>query len=122
MKSMLLILSILISFNISAQVMNGTIDEVICAEMDPFVVGDVCIVFSTDLQSGSSVGLVYRDYDFAYQYLNNLMDWDEFVGREFSADYCEHLTNFNEIGVLKSFNPNYFYLNCELQGFQFLDK
>ena len=119
MKKLLIALALLSSFTIQASTVKATINEVVCGEMDPFVIGDACILFSTDNETGNKIGLVYSDYDWAYEHASDLNNYDVLNGRSFKADNCETFKNYDAIRELKDYNSDYFYLSCNIFGFSF---
>jgi hypothetical protein len=119
MKTLLITLIFITSFSLKAEVVEGTINDVICAEINPFVIGDACILFSTDKNTGNKVGLVYSDYTWAYEYASESNDWSVFTGRTFSASSCDTFTSYDEIRELKEYNAEYFYYRCNIFGFKF---
>jgi len=99
------------------ELIRGFTNDIVCGEMDPFVVGDVCVLYTTDLRTGKSFGLVYSDYDWARLHIpepDSIGDW---IGEEFEASSCELIADKDELRVLKGFRSGYEYLSCYVYEF-----
>ena len=88
--------------------------------MDPFAVGDVCVVFTTDEKTGMKLGLVYDDYDWMMVNVPEPDSAEDMIGDRFEASTCEKIYNRNQIEVLKDFESGYFYVNCYAYDFNWL--
>lgn len=97
----------------------GRIQNVFCGEMDPFAVGDACVVFVKEFSTNKKLGLVYRDYDWMEQFLPMDQEMDFPIGNEVNVHYCEKIGNRAEVQTLKDYDSEYFYLNCSVDGFSF---
>ncbi len=121
MKTLLALLLITFSFNAladnSTETIHGHIDYVVCAEFDPFAVGDACVVFITDAKTNNKVGLKYYDYDWSMIYLPIDATEDIHNGKSIAITACEKIYDHNSIEVLKDFDDAYFYLDCNIEGF-----
>lgn len=122
MKNLILGALFLTMFNINADMIEATVDDIVCAEINPFIIGDACILFSTEISTGNKLGLVYPDYDLfdvaeeaGYFYL----DRGDANGTVFTATNCSYFTSGEDISELKSYNSQYFYLSCDLNGLSF---
>ena len=111
MKKTLLALSLLI-FAITAQAttFNATIDDIWCGEMDPFAIGDVCVVFVTKEKGNSKLGILF-DFD---AFLEENDEYEIMIGRKAtinSATYSK-IRDREIIDILKRFDSSYFYLQA----------
>ena len=124
MKFVMMILAAMVSFGASAvevpSVITGTAEDIVCGEMDPFAVGDACIVYTTDEATGMKLGLVYDDYDWAIVHVPETDSVGDLVGDRFEASTCEKIYDRDQISVLKDFNSEYFYVNCYTYDFNWL--
>lgn len=124
MKILMIILAAMLSFSALAveipSVITGTLEDVFCGEMDPFAVGDVCVVFTTDEATGMKLGLVYDDYDWGYIHVPETDSAEDMVGDRFQASTCEKIHDRNQIGELKNYNGDYFYVRCYVYDFSWL--
>lgn len=119
MKNLITFLAIFLTISTTARPIKGTIDDVFCGEVDPFAVGDACLVLTTDTETGNKLGLVYRDFDWSYNFIPANEDATTAIGKEFTADLCSTIPNIDIIRELKEFNSEYFYLECNVFGFSF---
>lgn len=88
----------------------GTIDNIFCGEMDPFVVGDTCITFITT-ENKKKVALNFN-FD---EWLNSYSEDESLWGRTISVNHCEKITEAEVVRVLKDYDSSYFYLNCAVE-------
>ncbi len=122
MKYLPLILVFFYSLNLfaleSADRIHGQVDYAFCGEMDPYEVGDACVVFVTEYETNKKFGLLYNDYDWAQKFLaDSDGDEDALNGDSVFVKYCSKIYISNQIDVLKDHDPNYFYLDCHVDGF-----
>lgn len=112
MKKIIAGILFLMSFNLLA--MKVTVDDAFCGEMDPFVVGDVCLVFVT-VSPESRIALVF-DFD---KFQNKFEDAAEsLVGKNIYIDFyqVEIITDGKVISVLKDFNDSYYYMKAPVEA------
>jgi hypothetical protein len=92
----------------------GTIDDLFCGEMDPFVIGDSCVLFITEDKTNDKLAFVYSDYDL-WDVIDTMADE---VGKttgmhiEIDMNYQEKFYNKNAIHVLKDYDSRYFYFRA----------
>lgn len=120
MKKYLLGLSLL-SGMIHANGVVGTVTDAFCGEIDPFAIGDACLVFVKENASGRLYGLHYHDYDFMSVVLEDQSDMSDLVGKEVEAYSCDFFEDSNAIYALKRFNSRAFYYDCYVYDFNVLN-
>lgn len=101
------------------ELIRGNTEDIICGEIDPYAVGDACVVYTTDKTTGKKLGLVYDDYDWIALHIPEPDSTDDWIGEEFEASTCELIKDPNAISELKSLNGNseYFFVNCYAYDF-----
>lgn len=110
MKCFLCALFVFLSLQTTqAATISGTVDEVFCGEMDPFAVGDTCLMFVTTNEN-KKFGLNF-DFD---SWLNVFVDDGSLQGKTITAENCEKINDSNVINSLKDYNSSYFYMNCSV--------
>lgn len=119
LSTLLLILLSALSISAAAAPVVGTIEDVMCGEINPYIIGDACIVYTTDEDTGSKLGLVYGDYDWLERFVPSDSSIDDMVGDRFQAKDCRQLRSSSEIRELKKLNSEYFYLTCDIEGFKY---
>jgi len=120
MKKIILITITLLSLTVLAADNNeieGTVVDVVCSEMDPFAVGDACVVFAEVDATGAKRGLVYNDYDWSFLHVAEPDSATDTVGDQFIAAGCEKIYDMSVVNVLKDYNSSYFYLSCDVSSF-----
>ena len=100
------------AFAKAPQSITGTVEDALCGEMDPFIVGDACIVYTTDEKTGVKLGLVYPDSDWSIARVPEIDSETDTVGDRFFATSCKAITDAETIRALKDFGEDYFYLDC----------
>jgi hypothetical protein len=95
----------------------GFANDIVCGEIDPYAVGDACIVYTTDRTTGKRLGLVYNDYDFATIHIPEPDSIDDWIDEEFEASTCELIEDPNKISELKELDPSYIYIHCYVYDF-----
>lgn len=90
----------------------GTAEDVLCGEIDPFAVGDACVVFTTDEETGIKFGLLYHDYDWIEAHVPDTDDSTDMIGDRFVASSCTKMFDRNKINELRDYKSDYFYIDC----------
>jgi hypothetical protein len=112
MKKLLIVLSVLGSF--SAFATKATVDDAFCGEIDPFVVGDACIV-QLSTSKGSKIALVFPDYELEEKIGDSAETLNgQIVDVDFSL--AEKIYDYDVIHVLKSMGKKYFYMYAPIDA------
>lgn len=98
---------------------SATIDDVFCGEVDPFIVGDVCIV-SLSQETGEKISIV-MDIDNYYNQFNEF-DLEEGLGVIVNQDSLELIDNTNILNILKQYDSDYFYVKATTLELKVLDE
>ena len=106
MKKLIIILCLISLSQTYSMNLSGYIDDAFCGEMDPFVVGDVCIVFIN--QNNTKLGFL-MDYD---EFLSN-HNPDDLIGETilFEKNNISKIRNPHIIDTLRKYDDNYFYVD-----------
>ncbi len=89
----------------------ATVEEVLCEEVDIFVIGDVCIVFHKLVLDSKKIALVYNSKKFQ----SIFREKSELIGSTVNLNLNDY-ENFSrkELSVLKNYNSEYFYLKASI--------
>lgn len=115
MKNFILLIALIFTYNAFSQT-RGTAEELFCGEMDPFVVGDVCLLNVT-LKNN--------------QKLSILLDFDTIVEEEIEGTLAgsqvlifentlRKIYDRETLRVLRRFDEGYFYMQGERESFKLL--
>ncbi|MCO4794240.1 MAG: hypothetical protein KC493_11030 [Bacteriovoracaceae bacterium] len=117
MKTLLTLLFVLTSFSsFSSTIFKATVEDTFCVEMDPFVVGDVCLLNLEREDNGKKLTL--------------LLDFDEFSnqdgeleGQVLSVDSSklEKIRNREVLSILLDYDNNYYYMNASIDAFEVVE-
>jgi hypothetical protein len=109
------LLFLLSSLNVFAAT-KGTIDEFFCGEMDPFVVGDVCILNVTQ-DDGKKLAIVLDFDSFAYAYDEGALKGKRVA---LNIDTLSYIYDEDALEVLRDFDDSYFYMFGDEFSFRIL--
>lgn len=112
MKHTLLALGLI--YSTASFALSGKVVEAFCGEMDPFVVGDVCIV-NTDIKKNEkqNIALVMNFDEFLEKYEDGTLDGKDIVIDESSI---MNLQRRETIRVLQDFDDDYFYMSADIDA------
>jgi hypothetical protein len=97
---------------------DAMINDFFCGEMDPFVVGDVCIVNVT-VGIDKKIAILF-DFD---SVVNEIEGTEIFIGRKAKIDMnkLSKIYDRDVLEVLKDFDEDYFYMNTNFDFFEVFD-
>ncbi len=100
-----------VSISASAGKFNATLDEVFCGEVDPFVVGEACVLSMTK-EDGSKVGLVVDIDAYFEEYYDD--DLEEGLSVVVDDSSLKNIYSRSVLGVLQnSMSKDYYYLYAD---------
>ena len=100
-----------------AKIVEYTVDDAICVEYDPFVVGDICLIYLTQT-NGRKVAVLFdfnimSSREIRSTQPESVYSIDELTGLKVTLDttYLEPIRSAAVIRELKSDRPEYFYMS-----------
>lgn len=100
---------------------SGPAEDIYCSEIDPFI-GDQCVVYTTDKKTGHKYGLIFNDYIWASVHISSSQTINDFIGDDFTVEFCDAIYDKDLISEHKSLNKDYFYLSCNEDLFFWQDQ
>lgn len=116
MKNLLLVLSLIASTTTFAtNSFMAKVDDVFCGEMDPFVIGDVCVVNLTKEEDNKKLALLFDFDEFTTAYSEGELS-KKLV--EIDSSVLALVTDRDQLVVLRDFDSTYFYMFAEVKAIQ----
>jgi hypothetical protein len=110
----LLLMAAALSYSITgfSGTFNAKVDDTMCGEIDPFVIGDACILQLTQ-ENGKRLGLVF-DFD---DFMNRFTEY-ELNGKRVKIDdrFISKITESDVIRELQDYSSDYFYMTADIEA------
>ena len=109
MKCLVVFLSFFLSVNALCASYHAKVDDVLCGEIDPFIIGDACIIYLTRLEDQKKMAVLF-DIDEVWNSLGESIDG--FTGKRVLVNprYFSKIYNPAQIEELRQMDSKYFYL------------
>lgn len=118
MKNLWIILTFIISSaSIAGNTFTAKVEEAFCGEMDPFIIGDVCVV-NLIKDNGDKLAVVVDFDQFTLAYTEGELDNKKV---EVDSSRLSYITDRDQLGVLRDFDADYFYMFGEVNSFNILN-